>query len=124
MAFMVHGFSAGQTMEENTMRYFAVVALRRADWTEAIVSLNAKKVGAQAFAQRVMAAMPHKFIRCRVRPVTLTAKEVAALCEQWGRDDADEGEPLRAERLPKPYDAAYRRGYHDGRRLARGGRKG
>ena len=96
------------------MRYFAVVILRRSDWTEAVVSLHTKEEAAQAVAHRVMAAMPHKFVRCRVRPVTLTAKEVAALCEQWGRDDADEGEPLRAERLPKPYDAVYRRGYLNG----------
>lgn len=104
------------------MRYFAVISLRRADWTEAVVSLNAKEEVAQQVAQRVMAAMLHKFVRCRVRPMDLTRSQVEAICYEWGRADADEGEPLRAERLPKPYDAAYRRGYHDGRRLARGGR--
>lgn len=101
------------------MRYFAVISLRRADWTEAVVSLNVKEAGAQAVAQRVMAAMPHKFIRCRIRPMDLTRSQIEAICFEWGRADAEDGEPLLAERLPKPYDAAYRRGYHDGRRLAR-----
>jgi hypothetical protein len=104
------------------MRYFAVVALRRADWTEAVVSLNAKEEGAQGVAQRVMAAMRHKFVRCRVRPMDLTRSQVAAICFEWGQADAEEGEPLRAERLPKPYAALYSRGYRAGQKLARRGR--
>lgn len=104
------------------MRYFAVVAMRRADWTEAIVAFNARKEGAQAFAQRVMAAMPQKLIRRRLRQMDLTRSQVEAICFEWGREDALDGEPLRADKLPKPYDAAYRRGYLDGKKLVRRGR--
>ena len=105
------------------MRYFAAITLRRADWTEAIVSLNAKEEVALAVAQRVMAAMPHKFVRCRIKLVDLTRSQVEAICFEWGRADAEEGEPLRAERLPEPWRTVYRRGYQDGWKLARRGGK-
>lgn len=48
--------------------------------------------------------------------MNLTRSQVEAICFEWGRVDAKDGEPLRAERLPKPYDAPYRRGYQASKR--------
>ncbi len=62
------------------------------------------------------AAHASKFVRFRVKPMNLTRSQVEAICFEWGRVDAKDGEPLRAERLPKPYDAPYRRGYQASKR--------
>ena len=104
------------------MRCFAVVTLRRADWTEAIVSLQKTEEGAQAVAQQMMTAKSHKFVRCRIRPMDLTKGQVEAICFRWGQADFEAGEPLRAERLPKPYDAAYRQGFRAAQEEARRGK--
>lgn len=93
------------------MRYFVVITLRRADWSEAIVSLHKVEENARTVAQQMMAAKSHKFIRCRVRPMDLTRTEVEAICYGWGQADFEAGEPLLPTKFPACYDAAYRRGY-------------
>jgi hypothetical protein len=99
---------------ERAMPCFAVLALRRADWTEAVVGLARTEEGARQIAQRVAASWPMKFVRCRVKPMHLTGSQVRAICREWGRVDALAGVPLRPTNFPKPYDDAYRRGYRAG----------
>jgi hypothetical protein len=101
------------------MPYFAVFALKRADWTEAIVGLARTEEGARRIAQRVAASWPLRFVRCRIRPMHLTASQVKAICHEWGCVDALAGVPLRPTKFPKPYDIAYRRGYRAGLEEAR-----
>lgn len=96
------------------MRYFAVITLKRADLTEAVVSLNSTPELAQRVGQRIVAAMPRKFVRCRVKEMHLTRGQVRAICHEWGRVDALEGVPLHRTNFPKPYDTAYCRGYRAG----------
>jgi hypothetical protein len=105
--------------KEQAMPCFAVVATRRADWTEAIVGLARTDERARLFGQRVAAAWPQRFVRCRIRPLHLTASQVKAICREWGRVDALAGVPLRPTNFPKPYDAAYRRGHRAGLEEAR-----
>lgn len=100
--------------DEQPMPCFAVLAVRRDDWTEAIVGLARTEQGARQFGQKIAAAWPLRFVRCRVRPMHLTSSQVRAICREWGRVDALAGVPLRPTKFPKPYDAAYRRGHRAG----------
>lgn len=99
------------------MRCFAVIALLRKGLTERIVALHRKQEDAQETAGRYAAVHTGRFIRFRVRPMDLIRSQVEAICFEWGRADAADGEPLRAERLPKPYDSSYRRGYRVGQKF-------
>lgn len=92
------------------MKTFTVVALRRADLTEAIIAWRKDEGEARRFARRCVAAMPERFARCRVQPVDLTVEQVRAICFRWGRDAARNGEPVTSD-LPGVCGEAYRRGY-------------
>ena len=92
------------------MKTFAVVALKRADLTEAIVAWRKDEEEARRFARRCHAAMPETFARCRVQPVDLTVERVRAICFRWGQDAARDGEPLTSN-LTGVCGEAYRRGY-------------
>lgn len=105
--------------KERAMSCFAVLALRRADWTEAIVGLARTEERARLFGQRVAASWQMRFVRCHVRPMHLTTSQVKSICHEWGRVDALAGVPLRPTNFPKPYDAAYRRGHRAGQKEAR-----
>lgn len=96
----------------------AVVAMLRENLSERIVALHRSQEDAQRAALRFAAAHTSKFVRFRVKPMDLTRSQVEAICYEWGQVDAADGEPLRAERLPRPYDAPYRRGYRAGQKLA------
>ena len=98
---------------------FVVVAMIRKNMAERIVAFFRHREDAVRTARRYAAVHSGRFIRFRVRPMDLSASQVKAICYEWGRADAADGEPLRAERLPKPYDAPYRRGYRAGNKLAR-----
>jgi hypothetical protein len=99
-----------------------IVAMRRADLSEATVAIEPTEAQARQTARKVAAAMRQTFVRCRVRQVSLTPSEVEAICFEWGREDALAGEPLRKIDFPKPYATAYRHGYRVGKRLtSRGG---
>lgn len=99
---------------ERAVSCFAVVALTRDDWTEAIVALHRTEERARQFGQRVAAAWPQKFVRCRVTQMHLTGSQVRTICHEWGRLDVLAGVPLRPTNFPQPYDAAYRRGHSAG----------
>jgi hypothetical protein len=96
---------------------FVVVAMIRKDMTERIVAFFRHREDAVRTARRYAAVHSGRFIRFLVRPMDLSASQVEAIVFEWGRDDAASGEPLRAERMPKPYDASYRRGYRAGKKL-------
>ena len=102
-------------------RLFAVVALKRADFTERIISLKPEADDARRLSRRIMATMGDEFIRCRVRPMELTATEVEAICFQWGQEDARSGEPV-ANELPGVYGRAYRAGFAAASEIGPGGR--
>lgn len=88
------------------MKTFAVVALRRADLTEAIIAWRKD----EGEARRCVAAMSDKFARCRVQPVDRTVEQVRAICFRWGTEAARDGEPLTSE-LTGVCGEAYRRGF-------------
>jgi hypothetical protein len=102
---------------------FVVVATTRKDMTERIVAFFRHREDAVRTARRYAAGHSGRFIRFRVRPMDLSCSQVEALAFEWGQDDAANDEPLRAERMPKPYDASYRCGYRKGKRLTRRERK-
>lgn len=92
------------------MKTFAVVALRRADLTEAVIAWRKDEGEARRFARRCVAAMPDRFARCRVQPVDLTVEQLKAICFRWGSEAARDGESV-TNNLPGVYGEAYRRGY-------------
>lgn len=100
------------------MLLHVVVAMPRQNMVERIVSLHRLQEDAQKTARRYAAAHFSQFFRFRIRAMDLSRSQVEAICYEWGRVDAEEGEPLRADRLPKPYTDAYQRGYCDGKKLA------
>lgn len=102
-------------------RLFAVVALKRADFTERIISLKPEADDALRLARRIMVTMGDEFIRCRVRQMELTPAEVEAICFRWGQEDARSGEPV-ANELPGVYGRAYRAGFAAASGTGRGGR--
>lgn len=102
------------------MRYFTVVAMSRADLSEAVVALCGNEAEAQAKSRRIAAGMRDRFVRCRIQVADLTTAQVKAICVRWGREDALNGEPLD-HALPQPFAAAYEQGYRAGKRLAQRG---
>lgn len=101
-------------------RLFALVALKRTDFTERIISLKPRADDARRLARRIMATMNDEFIRCRVRPMELTPNEVEAICYRWGQEDARSGEPVTNE-LPGVYGRAYRAGFAAASEIGPGG---
>ena len=95
------------------MMGFAIVALKRHDFTESVVGLRKCEEEARRTARQHMAAMADEFVRCRVRPEDLSVADVKALCYRWGVEAALAGEPVTNE-LPGVYADEYRRGYEVG----------
>ena len=104
--------------DERSTKSFAVFAMLRDGLSEQIVALNPDEAEARKFARKVAVAVSEKFVRCRVRRVNMTMNETITLVFGWGREDALAGEPLEKTTLPKPYAAAYRRGFRAGFRDA------
>lgn len=99
-----------------TTMYFAVFATRRADLSEWIVSLVSTEALARVVGWRTLEDMPW-VVRCRVKKVYLTRREVFAVVTEWGRTDAARGRPISdADRLPPPFREVYLRSYRAERR--------
>jgi len=91
--------------------FFAVVAMHRADWREELIGLERAEKDARRLAHDATHA-DRGLLRCILRPVALTAEEVAAIVEQWGREDAAQGEPRAgANTLPEPWRTFYLTGF-------------
>jgi hypothetical protein len=101
------------------MLYHVIVAMNRADLSEAIVSLHRNPEYALQVSRRLATAMSKQVVRCRIRPMDLSSSEVETICFEWGREDALAGEPLRRLDFPKPLATAYRHGYRVGKQMAR-----
>jgi hypothetical protein len=87
--------------------YHAVFATRRADLSEWIVSLVSTEALARVVGWRTLEDMPW-VLRCRVRRVYLTRRQVFAVVETWGRMDAARGRPINdADVLPEPFRRVY-----------------
>lgn len=87
--------------------YYAVYATRRADLGEWIVSLVSTEALARVVGWRTLEEMPW-VVRCRVRRVYLTRRQVLAVVREWGRVDAARGRPISdADHLPEPYRGVY-----------------
>jgi len=107
--------AAAPPSEATPMRYHLVIVTERADWTEAIEGLAPTQAEAVKLARRLMDALPHKIVRCRIRSRDLTAEQVKAIWFDWGRRDAEEGRSLSGKVAAKNA-RAYRRGYLAGLR--------
>jgi hypothetical protein len=92
------------------MHLFAIVALKRANHTEAVIALRIREEDARRSAREYAVAVADKFIRCRVQPMDLTVEQVKAICFRWGEEAARDGEPV-TNKLPGVYGEEYRRGY-------------
>lgn len=94
-----------------TTMYHAVFATRRADLSEWIVSLVSTEALARVVGWRTLEDMPW-VVRCRVRRVYLTRKQVYAVVREWGRMDAARGRPITdADKLPEPFRSEYLTAY-------------
>ncbi|MFO0800559.1 MAG: hypothetical protein U0804_24080 [Gemmataceae bacterium] len=101
-----------------TTMYHAVFATRRADLSEWIVSLVSTEALARVVGWRTLEDMPW-VLRCRVRRVYLTRRQVFEVVETWGRMDAARGRPINdADKLPAPFRSVYLDAY---RRTLEGG---
>jgi hypothetical protein len=91
--------------------YFAVIATRRSDLDEWIVSLVSNEALARVVGWRTLDEMPG-VLRCRVKRVWLTRPEVFEVVKVWGRVDAEQAKPISAARkMPQPYRTAYLKAY-------------
>lgn len=94
--------------------YYAVFATRRCDLGEWIVSLVSTEALARVVGWRTLEDMPF-VVRCRVKRVYLTRKQVFEVVKEWGRVDAARGRPLSdAEKLPEPFRSVYVTAYTAG----------
>mgnify|MGYP007070994734 CR=1 FL=1 len=104
-----------------TTMYHAVFATRRADLSEWIVSLVSTEALARVVGWRTLEDMPW-VLRCRVRRVYLTRRQVFEVVRVWGRMDAARGRPINdADALPEPFRRVYLDAY---RRTLDGGGRG
>jgi len=92
------------------MKTFAIVALKRHDFVEAVIALRRNEDEARRLAGQYMVAVADGFLRCRVQPVDLTVEQIKALCFRWGQEDARSGGPI-LNALTGVYRDEYRRGY-------------
>ena len=102
------------------MHLFAVVALKRHDHAEAVISLRGREEDAHRSAWEIAVAMADEFIRCRVQPMDVTVEQVRSICFRWGQEDARSGEPVTNE-LPGVYGQAYRAGFTAASEVGSGG---
>lgn len=102
------------------MKMFAIVALKRAGFTESVIALRIREDDARRSAREYAAALADEFVRCRVQPMDLTVAQVKAICFRWGQEDARKGETV-PNNLPGVYGAEYQRGIESVRLLHRKG---
>lgn len=96
--------------------YYAVFATRRADFSEWIVSLVSTEALARVVGWRTLEDMLF-VVRCRVKQVFLTRKQVFEVVRVWGRMDAARGRPLSdANKLPEPFRGVYIASYRNAER--------
>lgn len=89
-----------------TTMYYAAYAMR-ADLSEWIASLVSTEALARVVGWRTLDDMP-QVVRCRVRRVYLTRRQVFEIVREWGRVDAARGRPISdAAHLPEPYRGVY-----------------
>lgn len=100
------------------MKTFAVVALKRAYLTEAVIALRRDEGQARRLACQYTVVGAGEFLRCRVQPMDLTVEQIKAICFRWGQEDARIGGPI-LNNLPGVYADEYRRGRES---VSRGGR--
>ena len=94
-----------------TTMYFAVIATRRSDLSEWIVSLVLTEALARVVGWRTLDDVPG-VLRCRIKRVWLTRPEVFEVVRTWGRMDANWGRPISdADKLPEPYRRVYLAAY-------------
>jgi len=95
--------------------YFAVLGTNRADLDEWVVALLSTESLARVVGWEMLAARPW-LVRCRVRRVYLTRRQLNKIVKRWGREDAANGRPItHADRLPQPFRDIYLAGYTDAR---------
>lgn len=92
------------------MKTFAVVVLKRADLTEAVIALRRDEDQARRLAGQYAVAGAGEYLRCRVQPVDLTVEQIKAICYRWGQEDVRSGGPV-TNNLPGVWGEAYRAGY-------------
>ena len=98
--------------------YFAVYGMYRADLSERVIALLSSHALARVVGWEMLAARPF-LVRCRVRRVYLSRRELSVIVEQWGREDATTGKSItHADRLPQPFRDIYLAGYADARKGA------
>lgn len=101
-------------------RLFLVIETGR-DWRERIVSFSKHKEKSVVYAEQFAARfVPGRAIRYTVRLGALTWVEVLKLAEEWGRWDADHGEPNGAAAVSVLVRDNYIRGYIEAKRRAEG----
>ena len=79
------------------MKGFAIVALKRHDFTESVIGLRKDEEEARRVAWEFAVAMSDEFARCRVQPLDVSVTDVKALCYRWGVEAALAGEPVTNE---------------------------
>lgn len=100
------------------MRYhFYAVIVTRPDWTEEVIALICCQKRAEALVKQLalMDRIRQEHIRYRFKPVVYTLRQIAAVMERWGEQDAKRGlTPGDSALLPEPYRNYYLRGYYAG----------
>jgi len=98
--------------------YFAVYGMYRADLSERVIALLSSAALARVVGWEMLAARPW-LVRCWVRRVYLSRRELDVIVERWGREDAATGRSItHADRLPQPFRDIYLAGYADARKGA------
>jgi len=92
------------------MKTFAIVALKRYDFVEAVIALRRNEDEARRLAGQYTVVGAGEFLRCRVQPVDLTVERIKAICFRWGQEDARSGGPI-LNALTGVYRDEYRRGF-------------
>ena len=98
--------------------YFAVYGMFRAELSERVIALLSSAALARVVGWEMLDARPW-LVRCRVRRVYLTRRQLNEIVEQWGREDAATGRSItHADRLPQPFRDIYLAGYANSRKEA------
>jgi hypothetical protein len=96
--------------------YYAVYGMHRANLHERVIALVSSHALARVVGWEMLTARPW-LVRCRVRRVYLTRRQLNVIVEQWGREDAVTGRSIiHADRLPQPFRDIYLAGYTDAER--------
>jgi hypothetical protein len=92
---------------------FQVIATHRNNLTEHCIAMRSSPEAARKISIQCIKDLQTQYIRVYTKPVSMTTNDIIQVIIQWGKDDANNGEPRPGlEQWPPQWMEAYQQGYN------------